>query len=29
MTPPPSGHHKDGVQVEYELSPERALEIED
>ena len=29
MTPPPSGHQKDGVQVEYELSPERALEIED
>ena len=29
ITPPAPGNQKDGVQVEYELSPERALEIED
>ena len=29
ITPPPIGDHQEGVQVEYELSPERNLGIED
>jgi hypothetical protein len=29
ITPPPLGGHQEGVQVEYELSPERNLGIED